>query len=256
MRLPNLLRAITPQAVHDYLFRFSSACVSDELKHRYAAGNSTWWSLENVKRCGFSPRTVLDVGAYIGDWTQQARKIWPEAHYLMVEPQPNKHDRLRVLCNGSVRLAPVLVGATESETVQFHMGERGGSSVFEQVDGCKWDAVTAMRSRTLDSLIEEHKLAGPFLLKADVQGYELEVLRGANYTLEETEVILLETSLMPYNAGAPTFSEVISFMTERGFVAYDFCSFWRRQSDDAAFQVDVIFVKEDSSLRSQRPFFL
>src|ERR1700694_4667889 len=104
MRLPDLVRALVPQAVHNILFRFSSARVSDDLKHRYAMGNSMWWSLENVKRSGFSPRTVLDVGAYIGDWTQRTRMIWPDAQYLMVEPQPNKHERLRSTCNESVRL--------------------------------------------------------------------------------------------------------------------------------------------------------
>jgi len=256
MRLTDLARGLVPQSVHDLLFRFSSARVSEDLKHRYAMGNSMWWSLENVKRCGFSPRTVVDAGAYIGDWTRRTSKIWPAAEYLMVEPQPNKQDLLRSMCNGSVRLAPVLLGASTSKSVPFHVGELGGSSVYEQIDGARFDEVTEMPVRTLDSLIEEYKLEGPFLLKADVQGYELEVLRGAASTLKQTEVILLETSLLPYNVGAPLFAEVVSFLAQRAFVAYDICSFFRRQSDEAAFQADVIFVREDSRLRSQKAFFL
>ena len=176
MRLPDLLRSIVPQIVHDTLFRFSASRVSDELKHRYAFGNSMWWSLENMLRCGFNPDSVLDIGAYVGDWTIQARQIWPRARYLMVEPQPNKHARLQGLCDEFVHFAPVLAGAMESETVVFHIRENG-SSVFNQVDGKAWDAVTNIPTRTVDSLVKEYGMNGPFLIKADVQGYELEVLR-------------------------------------------------------------------------------
>jgi hypothetical protein len=36
---------------------------------------------------------------------------------------------------------------------------------------------------------------------------------------------------------------------------YDICHVHRRQSDEAAFQVDVLFAREDSALRSEKPFF-
>src|SRR5216684_356017 len=102
MNVGNLLRSLIPQRVHNDLFRLSSARVKDDLKHRYAFGLSMWWSLENLRRCGFRPANVIDVGAFIGDWTQRTRAIWPEAKYLMIEPQPNKQERLRALCNDSV----------------------------------------------------------------------------------------------------------------------------------------------------------
>jgi len=109
--------------------------------------------------------------------------------------------------------------------------------------------------KTLDSVVAWRKMIGPILLKADVQGYELEVLRGANETLRNIEVILLEVATLPYNIGAPLFSEVVAFMADRRFVVYDFCHLHRRQSDNAAFQVDVLFVREESALRSEKPFF-
>ena len=74
---------------------------------------------------------------------------------------------------------------------------------------------------TLDSVVDERKMTGPILLKADVQGYELEALRGANQTLRKTEVILLEVSTLPYNIGAPLLAEVVAFMAERRFLVYD-----------------------------------
>jgi FkbM family methyltransferase len=254
MNLGNTLRSLIPQRVHDDLFRLSSARVNDELKHRYASGLSVSWSLENLRRCGFRPANVIDIGACIGDWTLRTRTIWPEAKYLMIEPQPNRQERLRAICNESVALESVLLGSVSSEAVPFHMDELGGSSVFEQIQD-KCDLTETLPMKTLDSIVARRNLAGPILLKADVQGYELEVLRGANQTLREVEVILLEVAVLPFNVGAPLFSEVVRFMHERQFLVYDFCHLFRRQSDDAAFQVDMLFAREDSALRSEKPFF-
>ncbi len=61
MNLGNILRSLIPQGVHNDLFRLSSARVNDELKQRYASGLSMWWSLENLRRCGFRPANVIDI---------------------------------------------------------------------------------------------------------------------------------------------------------------------------------------------------
>jgi hypothetical protein len=87
----------------------------------------------------------------------------------------------------------------------------------------------------------------PILLKLDVQGFELEVLRGAEETMKRAEVILLELSLVRYNRTAPLFDEIVKFMKEHSFLAYDFCDFHR--FDDVVLQLDAFFVKENSPLR-------
>jgi len=210
------------------------------------------WGLENLKRCGFEPSSVIDVGAFIGDWTRQAREIWPQAKFLMVEPQPNRHESLRKFCDDRVSLSTALLGAKAQDAVPFHMDDLGGSSVLEQYQD-KCPRGTSLPMTTLD--IIAGKMAGPIFLKADVQGFELEVLQGATETLKNVEAILLEVSFLPYNIGAPLFAEVVAFLAARNFLVYDICFLHRRQSDEAAFQGDVIFVQESSNLRAERPFF-
>src|SRR5215468_4422314 len=46
---------------------------------------SMWGSLANLKASGFNPQTVIDVGAWIGDWTEHVHAIFPDASFLMVE---------------------------------------------------------------------------------------------------------------------------------------------------------------------------
>jgi FkbM family methyltransferase len=254
MTVGNLIRSLIPQRLHDGLFRISCPRVNDDLKHSYASGISMWWSLENLKRCGFCPATVIDVGAFIGQWTQRTRAIWPDAKYLMIEPQPNKQARLRAQCNDRVSLECALLGSAPSDAVHFHMDDFGNSSVLESVQNKCLDA-ESLPMKTLDSVVAARNLTGPILLKEDVQGYELEVLRGADETLRNTEVVLLEASTLPYNIGAPSFSDVIAFMADRKFLLYDVCEFHRRDSDRVVFQMDVLFVREDSPLRAEKPFF-
>jgi FkbM family methyltransferase len=251
----NLIRSLIPQWLHDDLFRLSSARVNDDLRHNYAYGISMWWSLENLRRCGFHPANVIDIGAFVGEWTQRTRAIWPEAKYLMIEPQPNKQERLRGLCDDSVSLERVLLGSAPSEAVHFHMDDFGNSSVFESVQN-KCPVAESLPMQTLDRVVASRKMTGPILIKADVQGSELEVLRGANETLRMVEVILLEVSTLPYNVGTPLFSDVVAFMAAQKFLVYDVCQLHCRESDQAVFQMDVLFVREDSALRSEKPFFL
>ena len=254
MRVGNLARSLIPQKLHSDLFRISSARVNDDLKHRYASGISMWWSLENLRRCGFQPASVIDIGAFIGEWTQRTRAIWPEAKYLMVEPQPNKQERLRALCNDSVSLEWALLGSAPSDAVRFYMDDFGNSSVLESVQN-KCPSAESLPMKTLDGVVAARGLPGPILLKADVQGYELEVLRGANETLRSVEVILLEVSTVPYNIGSPLFADVVAFMADRKFLVYDICHLHRRYADEAVFQMDVLFAREDSALRAEKPFF-
>jgi hypothetical protein len=109
---------------------------------------------------------------------------------------------------------------------------------------------------TLDEVAGRAALEGPYFLKLDVQGYELEVLRGGTKLLRECGAILMEVALLEYNESAPLVSEVVAFMKERGFVLYDICGQSRREVDGALFQADLIFVPIESPLRAPKPFWL
>lgn len=63
-------------------------------------------------------------------------------------------------------------------------------------------------------------------------------------------------SLDDHNEGAPLFPEVVDFMRDAGFALYDFGGSYRRETDHALFQIDVVFAKKDSPLRASKKFWL
>jgi len=106
--------------------------------------------------------------------------------------------------------------------------------------------VTNYKTITLDTLLKKHpNFESADFLKIDVQGYELEVLKGAKRLLEKVELVLMEVSLIPVNKGCPIMSEVVQFMADYDFRVLDFCSQIRR-SDGFLWQTDLLFIKNTS----------
>jgi FkbM family methyltransferase len=207
-------------------------------------------SLWRMKKLGFSPRTVIDVGAYVGEWTQTCKTIFPAARVLMVEPLLHLIPRLEATVNAlnGVEFRSALLGAQQRADVPFYEAETA-SSVLNEASS---RAVPTRRlsMTTLDDLTAGTSFERPDFIKLDVQGYELEVLGGAERSVQSAEAVLTEVNLLGIYEKAPLFHETVEYMGRRDFQVYDLCSFFRRPLDGALWQVDVIFVHRSSALVS------
>jgi FkbM family methyltransferase len=76
----------------------------------------------------------------------------------------------------------------------------------------------------LDDTLARDQLIPPVLMKLDVQGGELDALRGATETLATTDFVLVECSFVELYEGQALYDEVISFLTNRGFELAGFYS--------------------------------
>jgi len=203
--------------------------------------------LRSLKARGFQPTFAVDVGAYHGQWTEMFKDVYPSCSVLMIEAQSKKAAILERVCqqySGSVRYRNALLGAISGRGVPFFEMETG-SSVFEERSPYAREQVMKTTS-TLDEVLRGEVQLVDFL-KLDVQGYELEVLKGAQRTLMEARCVLLETSIIPVNAGAPLIAEVLRYMDEQGYQLADFCS-QMRMKDGVLFQTDLLFWRTDSGL--------
>ncbi|TSJ35977.1 FkbM family methyltransferase [Mucilaginibacter corticis] len=208
------------------------------------------WSLLQLKRLGFSPNFVIDIGAFEGEWSVMFKKIFPSAKILMIEAQAEKENRLQQT-TGSLSETAYYIGLLGSESgrqVSFHVNSTVSSVLKEHKPN---DFRTEPRRlETLDGILAKNRFhsTGPDFIKLDVQGYELEILKGAVASLAEVQFILCEVSLLEINADAPLLADVIRFMDQSSFVTYDICSFIRRPLDRALWQTDLLFIRKGHPL--------
>lgn len=211
---------------------FGQAMCTEELAYRRLA------------RQGYLPDLIIDVGAYEGYWSRLARKVFPHAPILLVEPQVEKQSLLYTAISeiGNARLHQCALAA-DSDEHPFYVMETGSSLLSENSNVAR--NVHTLKTETLDSLLVK---ASNVFLKIDVQGGELGVLAGGQQTLKVCSLVQLEVALLPYNEGAPTFLQVVSYMDEQGFVPLDVSGFIRPDGINLI-QVDILFAPRESRLR-------
>jgi len=205
-------------------------------------------SLKALRGAGFRPQHCIDVGAYQGDWTRLFQSIFPQVSVLMIEAQESKREQLTrqvAESQGLLQVEIALLAAVDGKEMVFQeMGT--GSSVLEEQGPAPRTTIKKI-SRTLDSVAASIPgfQPGADFIKLDVQGYELEVLKGASRLLAQCQAVLMEASFLPINAGCPLIYEVMTFMDEHRFRLVDFCSLSRRK-DGVSWQTDLLFLKKDS----------
>jgi FkbM family methyltransferase len=209
--------------------------------------------LEDIAARGFKPRFVLDVGANRGKWTRMAKRVFPRATYLLIEPQPEMRPYLDSLCSEfrDIYWVEAGAGANKGKLIQTIWDDFEGSSFLPKVNE---EMLRSGRQReveiiTIDSLLESRGGQAPELVKLDIQGFELEALKGANSLFGTTELFILEVSLFCFIEGTPLLREVVTFMGDRGYEIYDIPGYLRRPFDGALGQVDLAFAKNGGILR-------
>jgi FkbM family methyltransferase len=210
-------------------------------------------ALEHIRSLGFAPCTVIDVGAAYGSFTRLCREVFPDARYFLIEPLDEYRPLLEQLKRSVPSVHYTMAAASDHEgelAINVHP-DLVGSSLYREVEtGTGVNGVArAVRGVTVDKVIREAGAAGPFLLKLDVQGAEVDALKGAEQMLLESECVILEVSFFKFFQDAPECADTIAYMKDRGFVPYDIVGLQYRPLDRALSQVDILFVKSEGRFR-------
>lgn len=169
-------------------------------------------------------KTCIDIGANNGQFSVLCQYLFPGIAIFAFEPLPEVAQQCRrALGNDRAQVKTCALGARDSRS-QFYVTERSDSSSLlvpgtaqERAYGSRVAGAVDVEVRRLDHVLTAAQIAGPALMKLDVQGAELDVLEGCGALLETIDYIYLEGSFVELYEGQALVTDIVSFLGRRGF---------------------------------------
>lgn len=199
-------------------------------------------------------RTVVDVGAHQGQFALFALERFPRAAIVCVEPLPEPRAKLREVTAGSgrVRILEVAASNRSEDRVPMHVSNRDDSSSLQAIGerqvaafpGTEEVGRTFVPVARLDSLLTVDEIAGPALLKVDVQGHEYEALEGCSGILPAFLQVAVEASFVELYEGQRLAGQVTALLEEAGFSLTGVFDVKQAQSGQCL-QADFLFERRD-----------
>lgn len=207
-------------------------------------GVSLHSDLEKLGWATNDKRVIFDVGANIGEFTNDLVQRFQKSIYHCFEPDPRLYKQLSNRFLGNDHIFIVQKGCGESEqTETLFLNE---NSTINSIVPRNFQKNTTVRTETIDIItlsnyLENTGLEKIDLLKIDVEGFEMQVLRGLKEHIARVSLVLVESRFSDYTLSGTRFEQINDFMTQNGFeffCLYDYTAPQKQRFDYG----DVLFV--------------
>jgi FkbM family methyltransferase len=216
---------------------------------------TSYQMVSGLKRQGIIPRTVIDVGANIGQFAVASAKLFKDVHIFSFEPQTECVEQLKRHADklGNIQVYSFALGHFSGQT-DFNVNSHShSSSILPLTDNhmmafpeARQVGTTVITVKTMDQVFAEQRLQSPILLKLDVQGYEANILAGGQETLTKVDYIVLETSFKPMYKGEMLFLDIVELMSNYGFDFLRPIGWLQEPKTGETLQMDALFVNQAS----------
>ncbi|MDH5325768.1 MAG: FkbM family methyltransferase [Gammaproteobacteria bacterium] len=196
--------------------------------------------------------TVIDVGANKGQFALVARSRFPEARIYSFEPLEDARKILQSLFDSDKNfdVSEFALGEDEGKSI-FHVSKRRDSSSLlgisekqsEYFPGTEEIGQIYIEVKQMDSIISNLEIIPPVLLKIDVQGGELGVLRGGSDFLHTVSHVYVEASFVELYSGQALVHQVIEYLSQYDFILTGVYN-GSFDSNGLAIQADFLFQKK------------
>jgi FkbM family methyltransferase len=217
---------------------------------RFEFGLDPWADIKSIFHAR-PPELLFDVGANRGQTSVQLATILPDPKIMAFEPNPNVFSELQRSVARFPQVSPVqmalgeqkrritlnLCASSVNSSVLRYSREDGADRIVDTVE---------VEMNTLDHFCAERGIESIDLLKTDVQGYELEVFKGAKSMLESNgiQAVFCEVNIHKLYDGQCSFEEIYTYLKGYGF---NLCGFYSIVREDGwhIHWADALFIRPE-----------
>jgi FkbM family methyltransferase len=210
-----------------------------------------------LKLCSTADPLVIDGGAHRGAFVDAIRAVCPGARLVCFEPDPVSASALRERFSGDKNLLMIqsALGADCGNAVFNINRSRATNSLSTMTDATTGllNQLTTTVDRievavtTLDEAMRAHAFPACDFIKLDLQGHDLEALKGAKVALKSAKVVIVEVWFTLIYARSATFAAICEFMSEHGFAIYSLAGL-HYGTDGRLLWSDALFVRNDAEV--------
>ena len=184
---------------------------------------------------------IVDIGAS-GGIDSRWSKITEFYKGILFEPDPREYETLKNNSDGNIIVLNSALSDSKKE-VEFHLCKKQMvSSIyppnfnllnkFPEAERFNVEKIIHLNTDTLDNQLKKEGINEVDFIKIDTQGYELSILKGSSGCIENIIGLEVEVEFEPMYIGQPLFSEVDSYVKNKGFILIDLKRyFWKRNDN-------------------------
>ena len=216
------------------------------------------WPNKDIKRRvqllnSFKINTVLDIGASIGQYGHYMRTFGYKGKIISFEPLREPYKKLQKMSAGDRNwtTVPIALGDTDGEAEINVAGNSYSSSIMEMTTAhtdvaphAAYVGKEKISISRLDTIFNDYyREEDRVFMKIDTQGFEKNVLEGAERSLEKIIGIQVEMSLVPLYKGGMLMVDMIQYLNQKGFTLFALENGFSNKRSGQVLQADGLFFK-------------
>jgi len=199
-------------------------------------------------------RTILDIGANVGQFAMNLHKLMPDSQIYSFEPIECCYNELLANMKHIKKFKAFNFGLGDSKgEVEFYKNSfTPGSSILKISDLCKkaypYTSETEVQKiliHKLDDFAGQLEIVDNILIKIDVQGYEDKVIKGGFETVIRAKVLIVETSFQELYLGQPLFENIYELLKDNFYYMGSLERARLNKSDCSPLFADSIFINKN-----------
>lgn len=187
-----------------------------------AIGENVPWTL--LRRILPSNPTIIEAGAQFGEDTAWMSQFWPGGAIYAFEPSPESYPALENIAKGRANVSVFQLALSDSRgELPFYLAG-GASSLLRPQNSFNEDYFHSdldhpimVQTITLDEWMQENGISQVDFMWLDMEGNELNALKGGLKTLEHVKLIYTEVNLQRFWNGCVLHHELKAWLEQQGF---------------------------------------